>query len=134
MTAIGMLSWQYLGMRPDTREMIEGRQYLMDHLPDNRARSTYYWYYATQAMHNMLGPDWDTWNRRMRRTLLEAQCREGCAAGSWDPELPTLDAWSEQGGRILTTSFSTLSLEVYYRYLPLYNLHPSASDGPPPPQ
>jgi hypothetical protein len=133
MTAIGMLSWQYLGMRPDTREMIEGRQYLMDHLPDNRARSTYYWYYATQAMHNMLGSDWDTWNRRMRRTLLEAQCREGCAAGSWDPELPTLDAWSEQGGRILTTSFSTLSLEVYYRYLPLYNLHPSASDGPPPP-
>ena len=67
----------------------------------------------------------------MRRALVRTQCREGCAAGSWDPEIPSLDAWSEQGGRIMTTAFSTLSLEVYYRYLPLYNLHGSASDPAP---
>jgi hypothetical protein len=31
----------------------------------------------------------------------------------------------------MTTAFSTLSLEVYYRYLPLYNLHGSVSDPAP---
>ncbi len=125
-TAIGMLSWQYLGMRADDPAMAESKQYLLQHLPDNGTRNTYYWYYGTQAMHNLLGPAWDTWNRQMRRALVRTQCREGCAAGSWDPEIPSLDAWSEQGGRIVTTAFSTLSLEVYYRYLPLYNLHGSA--------
>jgi hypothetical protein len=131
MTAIGMLSWQYLGMRQDDPAMTESKHYLLQHLPDNGERSTYYWYYATQAMHNMTGPSWDTWNRKMRRVLVESQCREGCASGSWDPLMPTQDSWSEQGGRIVTTSFSTLTLEVYYRYLPLYNLHSSASDPPP---
>ena len=132
MTAIGMLSWQYLGMRQDDAAMVEGKHYLLQHLPENGDRNTYYWYYATQAMHNLLGHDWDAWNHKMRRALISTQCREGCAVGSWDPEVPTLDAWSGQGGRILTTAFSTLSLEVYYRYLPLYNLNSSASDRPPP--
>ncbi len=131
MTAIGMLSWQYLGMRQDDPAMNEGKHFLLQHLPDNAERNTYYWYYATQAMHNMVGPSWDTWNRKMRRVLVDSQCREGCASGSWDPAMPTQDSWSEQGGRIVTTSFSTLTLEVYYRYLPLYNLHSSASDPPP---
>ncbi len=130
-TAIGMLSWQYLGMRADDPAMVESKQNLLQHLPENGTRNTYYWYYGTQAMHNLLGAGWDTWNRQMRRALVRTQCREGCAAGSWDPEIPSLDAWSEQGGRIMTTAFSTLSLEVYYRYLPLYNLHGSASDPAP---
>jgi hypothetical protein len=132
MTAIGMLSWQYLGMRPDDPAMVEGKNYLLEHLPDNGRRDTYYWYYATQAMHNLAGSDWDAWNRQMRKTLLESQCRLGCAAGSWDPENPTLDSWSEKGGRIVTTAFSTLTLEIYYRYLPLYQSGGSASDRTPP--
>ena len=129
MTAIGMLSWQYLGMRADDAAMVEGKHYLLQNLPDNGLRNTYYWYYGSQVMHNLLGHDWDTWNRQMRRTLLESQCHAGCAAGSWDPENPTVDAWSEQGGRIVTTAFSTLTLEIYYRYLPLYGTGGSASDG-----
>ena len=132
MTAIGMLSWQYLGMRPDDPAMVEGRQYLLDHLPDNGRRDTYYWYYATQVMHNFLGHDWDAWNHQMRKALVETQCRRGCAAGSWDPENPTVDTWGAQGGRIVTTAFSTLTLEVYYRYLPLYQSGGSASDRTPP--
>ena len=86
MTAIGMLSWQYLGMRPDDPAMVEGKYYLLQHLPDNGERSTYYWYYGTQAMHNLIGHEWDAWNRKMRKALVETQCREGCAAGSWDPK------------------------------------------------
>jgi hypothetical protein len=131
MTAIGMLSWQYLGMRADDSAMVEGKHYLLQNLPENGMRNTYYWYYGTQVMHNLLGKDWDAWNRPMRRALIETQCHAGCAAGSWDPENPTLDAWSEQGGRIVTTAFSTLTLEIYYRYLPLYGAGRSPSDPEP---
>ena len=63
MTAIGMLSWQYLGMRQDDPAMVEGMHYLLQNLPDNGMRNTYYWYYGTQAMHNLMGKHWDTWNR-----------------------------------------------------------------------
>lgn len=129
MTAIGMLSWQYLGMRQDDPAMVEGKHYLLQNLPDNGMRNTYYWYYGAQVMHNLLGHDWDMWNRATRRALLESQCRSGCATGSWDPENPTVDAWSEQGGRIVTTAFSTLTLEIYYRYLPLYGSGGSPSDA-----
>jgi hypothetical protein len=58
----------------------------------------------------------------MRRVLIDSQDKEGCAAGSWNPAKPTPDAWSDQGGRIMVTSLCCLTLEVYYRYLPLYKL------------
>jgi hypothetical protein len=44
----------------------------------------------------------------------------GCAAGSWDPEKPMPDPHANVGGRIYSTALATLTLEVYYRYLPLY--------------
>jgi hypothetical protein len=128
MTAVGLLSQQYLGAGRDDANMREGRAYLMAHLPDNAfIRNTYYWYYATQVMHNFLGPEWDSWNRHMRRALIESQVKKGCGAGSWDPQVPSPDAWGEQGGRIVTTTLAILSLEVYYRYLPLYKVDPAAA-------
>ena len=94
----------------------------MAHLPSIDQRNAYYWYYGTQVMHNVPGPEWDVWNRQMRRVLIESQVKEGCAAGSWDPDEPKPDPWGEQGGRIMVTSLCCLTLEVYYRYLPLYKL------------
>ncbi len=73
-------------------------------------------------MHNLSGPEWDVWNRQMRRILINSQVTKGCAAGSWDPASPARDVWGDQGGRIMMTSLSCLTLEVYYRYLPLYKL------------
>ena len=80
-------------------------------------------------MHNLPGPEWDTWNRQMRRTLIETQAKEGCAAGSWDPEKPARDHWGEQEGRLMVTSMGALTLEVYYRYLPLYQLDKTEEAG-----
>ena len=58
----------------------------------------------------------------MRKVLLQTQSHgPGCAAGSWDPLQPVADPWSAQGGRLMTTSLATLTLEVYYRYAPLYD-------------
>lgn len=129
MSAVGLLCTQYLGARADDPAMIEGKAFLLGNPPDMQLRNIYYWYYATQVMHNLLGQDWDRWNRQMRRILIETQSKRGCAAGSWDPREPTPDAWGDQGGRLMTTSLSCLTLEVYYRYLPLYKL-----DSPDKPQ
>jgi hypothetical protein len=122
MTAVGLLCSQYLGAQRDDPKMVSGSAYLMKNPPDKGVRNLYYWYYATQAMHNMAGPEWDTWNRKMRRVLIDSQEKEGCAAGSWDPMKPSKDAWGDAGGRVMMTSLAALTLEVYYRYLPLYKL------------
>ena len=73
-------------------------------------------------MHNQPGPEWKTWNRKIRRILIETQATEGCAAGSWAPQTPSPDPWGSRGGRLMMTSLSALTLEVYYRYLPLYKV------------
>lgn len=127
-TAVGLLCYQYLGIPREDPAIIEGTAFLMKRPPGKGSRNIYFWYYATQVMHNQPGPDWDTWNRKMRRYLIDTQCKNGCAAGSWDPNEPTKDQWGTSGGRIMTTSLSALTLEVYYRYLPLYKLN-SAPDG-----
>ncbi len=140
-TAIGLLCQQYLHMGRDNPAMREGVAALMQHLPGTQGpdgHNLYYWYYATQVMHNISGPDWDTWNRKMRHLLIETQAKEGCATGSWDPQPVAADrrdlhndTYGAYGGRLMMTSFSALTLEVYYRYLPLYKLDTEESDGAP---
>lgn len=56
----------------------------------------------------------------MRDELVRTQVvDEGPAIGSWTPlQRGTTDV---AGGRLFTTALSTMTLEVYYRYLPLYD-------------
>ena len=124
MTAVGLLCRQYLGAKRNDPLMAEGSEYLLAHLPERGFRNLYYWYYATQVMHNVNDQQWDVWNRKMRRLLLETQNvgTSSCAFGSWDPDGPAKDQWGSQGGRLMMTSLSALTLEVYYRYLPLYKV------------
>lgn len=140
MTSVGLLCLQYGGMRRTDPQMAEGVTMLMRNMPDPKGggRNLYYWYYATQVMHNVSGPDWDNWNRRIRNVLVDSQCKaNNCAMGSWDPDKPTKDAWGEAGGRLMVTSLAALTLEVYYRYLPLYKLDNTDTvktlAAPPPP-
>jgi hypothetical protein len=123
MTAVGLLCHQYLGAGRDERFMHEGVDYMLNNLPDANDRDIYYWYYATQVMHNLMDANWDRWNRQVRRVLIETQCRDGsCATGSWDPQHPSIDSYGFKGGRLFETSLSTLTLEIYYRYLSLYKI------------
>jgi hypothetical protein len=72
-------------------------------------------------LHNLKNKDWDKWNPYVREELIKTQIKEsGCASGSWDPLYPSEDRWGEAAGRLFETSLSILTLEVYYRYLPLY--------------
>jgi hypothetical protein len=128
MTAVGLLTSQYMGARRDDPVIVNGIDYLLKNKPTFQTRNTYYWYYATQVLHNTPGPQWDEWNREMRKLLINTQDKKGCGAGSWDPSKPEPDPWANQGGRLMVTSFSTLTLEVYYRYLPLYKLDKDKDD------
>ena len=130
MTAEGLLCRQYLGAKRDNPMLTGGVKYLMDHLPDESLPNIYYWYYATQVMHNMSGYEWDTWNRKLRDLLVRTQVHnvDQCANGSWAPEK---DMSGSRGSRVMTTSLATLTLEVVYRrYPPPFRDATTPSDSP----
>lgn len=77
----------------------------------------YYLYYGTLALYQHQGPIWDEWNERMKEKLVPMQETQGDDAGSWSPNKRShMDA----GGRVVSTAMATLSLEIYYRLLPIY--------------
>lgn len=78
--------------------------------------NVYHDYYATMALHHVRHRDWETWNTALRDHLVETQERSGHEAGSWHFQ----DKWGDVGGRVYTTAMCALTLEVYYRYLPMY--------------
>lgn len=119
MSAEGMYVQHLLGLNRNDPRMLGSAEYLHEHPPRWRdAPSTYYWYYATLALYQHQGALWTRWNEMLTEQLLENQNKTGPAAGSWDP----VDSWSRIGGRVYQTALCTLSLEVYYRYLPMYHL------------
>lgn len=127
MTAEALLSRQYLGWPRNFPSLVKGARHIAMDLDQAGERNIYYWYYATQLLHNMQNKDWERWNVRVREALIAMQVRgNGCDRGSWDPLLPEPDRWSTSGGRLFLTALSLLTLEVYYRYLPLYQ--PSDTD------
>jgi hypothetical protein len=129
MTAEALLCRQYLGLPREDAAMRAGGTFLAANLPDWKTRSSYYWYYATQVMYHLQGKPWTIWNAKLRGMLVSAQVRSGPSAGSWHPHKPSHDEWGDRGGRLYETALSLLMLEVYYRYLPLYQqLAPAVSE------
>jgi hypothetical protein len=118
MTAEALLCRQYLGWPKTHPGLQHGVRYLIkDYRPREEAPDIYYWYYGTQVMHNMGGSNWDLWNQRMRKVLVDLQRTDAGLAGSWDPRGPFADT----GGRIYMTALAICCLEVYYRYMPMYH-------------
>ncbi|MCA9167499.1 MAG: hypothetical protein KDB23_07510 [Planctomycetales bacterium] len=125
MTAVGLLMRMYTGWRRDDAPMLAGADYLKDNPPAmgtlrDPQRDTYYWYYATQVMFHMRGEYWEAWNQELHPLLTSTQLQTGPLAGSWDPDAPLPDRWANQAGRVYVTTLNLLSLEVYYRHLPIY--------------
>jgi len=131
MTATGMLCRQYLGINPRSPKLLAGVDFLKTMPPQGPGKpmDMYYIYYATQVMHHMGGDAWEFWNEGpggkdsktgIRDTLIawgDAEAKKGEAfEGSW--MFP--GGHTAPGGRIMCTSLALLSLEVYYRHLPLY--------------
>ena len=83
----------------------------------------YYVYYATLALYQHQGPIWADWNERLKETLPAIQVTQGEHAGSWNPQ----GGHTGAGGRVVSTALSTLTLEVYYRLLPMYGFRNNES-------
>ncbi len=106
----------------------EATSYIMSHLPGQAPAGSsphqteaqdnvYYWYYATLALFQLQDENWRTWNQALKARLLETQIPAyGKQPGSWNPD----GVWGGYGGRVYSTAMSCLCLEVYYRYLPMY--------------
>jgi hypothetical protein len=71
-------------------------------------------------MFHMRGDYWERWNGQLHELLTSTQEQTGAMAGSWDPWSPLPDRWSPHAGRLYVTTMNLLSLEVYYRHLPIY--------------
>jgi hypothetical protein len=120
-TAIGLLCRMYLGWDKNHPGIAEGVN-LMGNTwgPEiNGGTNMYYNYYATQVVFHYGGDTWKEWNKKMRDHLVASQEKNenDHAFGSW---YFNGDHGSPSGGRLYLTALSAMTLEVYYRYMPIY--------------
>ena len=113
-TAIGLYSRMLTGWHRSRSKLAEGSHYLADLGPSET--DMYFNYYATMVLHHFNGPSWPAWNEKLRERLIAEQASAGHEAGSW--YYP--HQHSAVGGRLYNTCMALMTLEVYYRYMPLY--------------
>ncbi|MDR3633140.1 MAG: terpene cyclase/mutase family protein, partial [Isosphaeraceae bacterium] len=117
MTAEAWVCRQFLGVGGPGAASEEAAEYLLAHGPDRDPYNLYYWYYGTLALYQHGGSPWARWNAQVRDQIVHRQRAQGHSAGSWDPDD---SEYGTSGGRVYCTALATLSLEVYYRFLRLY--------------
>jgi hypothetical protein len=132
-SAVGLLCREYRGWGPKTPQLAEGMKILEANPP--AWGNMYYYYYATQVMHHFGGDGWKLWNDGLKqnkktgkwekvgtgmRDLLIAKQEKDQTKHSFGSWSPAGDVHGGAGGRIMITSMCLLTLEVYYRHLPLY--------------
>jgi hypothetical protein len=114
-TSVGLLCRMYQGWKHHHPALERGVSWLDEQGPSKT--DMYYNYYATQVMRHYGGEMWTRWDNRMKPYLLQTQSREGHQTGSWyfaDRHGGT------RAGRLYGTTMAAMTLEVYYRHLPIY--------------
>ncbi len=120
MTSIGTLLRIFRGWSRTDPAIIKAVEYLGKEGPSKV--DPYYNYYATQVLFQFGGKPWLDWNARLRDFLVSSQEKEGHMAGSWwfqTAKATPAGIANETGGRLYVTAMNCLTLEVYYRYLPV---------------
>lgn len=115
-TSIGTLCLQLLG-HAAANEVEGGLKAMESHVPSyaepkGTARPLYTWYYMAQAMFHKGKKTWDNWNNVFAKEMTKAQNEDG----SWVSGGPE----EKTEGPVYGTTFTALSLMVYYRFLPTY--------------
>ncbi|MGE3807328.1 MAG: prenyltransferase/squalene oxidase repeat-containing protein [Gemmataceae bacterium] len=131
MTACGLLCQQYLHGNERSIAPTNGIDLISASPPADNRQNMYYYYYATQVLFNLRDDPqhrarWDAWNPQMRDLLVRWQDKSNNSElrGSWPAMMINTGGY---GGRLVTTSMALLTLEVYYRHLPLNR--PSLGDA-----
>ena len=123
---VGALCAVFLGKRPGDGQLDSLiRTVMEEQVPKSYPTNTYWMYYNTLAVFQYGGADWKVWNDKVRDMLVDAQHGNGtgCFNGSWD-NVGTggaIESHIAPVGRLLSTAYCCLSLEVYYRYARVAN-------------
>lgn len=117
-SAVGLLCRMYTGWPQDHLGLERGVAHLTAEGPSllGPNANIYFNYYATQVMHQSGGDVWHRWNDQMREFLIHSQATEGHESGSWYFG----GGQGDVGGRLFGTAMAIMTLEVYYRHLPIY--------------
>ncbi len=115
-TSIGLLLRLFRGWSRTDPRILKGTQYIADLGPS--IDGIYYNYYATQLLFHMKYEKWSQWNVTNRDYLVREQAMEGHEKGSW---YFGRSHFNQVGGRLYCTAMATLTLEVYYRFMPIYS-------------
>ena len=117
MTAEALFCRLVLGMPADHPSVAEALAMVSASPPSASTYNAYTWYYATLAAFHAGGPQWDRWNSALQAAIIPLQRRDGGPLdGSWDPD----PVWGGHGGRVYATALAAMTLEVYYRHLPMH--------------
>jgi len=120
LTAAVLLARLHLGWGREQPQLLAGRDYLVQHLPPVDTAplgDLFLYHFATQVLQQIEGPEFDGWNALVREHLIRNQHQDGELAGSWDPQGMKE---GERSGRLYATVFSLLTLQTYYRHLPMF--------------
>jgi hypothetical protein len=118
LSCVGAISAVFLGRRAgdpllnSLANHIDRTQY-----PTAYPTNTYYLYYNSMAMFQLGGARFEKWNEPIARMLERAQRADACFDGSWDYEGTVFHG--HRTGRLLSTAYACLTLEVIHRWLPL---------------
>ena len=125
MTAAGIVCRHYLsnsssqGDDPRSANRLAGVDLILKNPPKPTVKNYYFWYYSMYAMLGVGGDPWKAWNPQVRDLVVSIQDKgdkNPALKGSWDPQ----GAFQMQtAGRVGVTALALLTLEVYYRHLPL---------------
>jgi len=124
-TAIGTLAMQLSGASRDPtvasaiQWMVENDSECNWDRPE-RDFPMYNWFYQTQAKFHHGGSVWTNWNNQFAPAFVQAQEDDG----HWKSPSHNLDGGhsEHQFGYAFTTSLGALTLQVYYRFLPTFQL------------
>ena len=117
-TAIGLLCRMYTGWDKSHPGIVQGAKELSK--IGVLKNDIYYDYYAAQVLRHYGGAEWDKFNVELRDWLVSTQVERGGGKGSWHFPESASHRGPKEGGRLASTSFATMILEVYYRHMPLY--------------
>jgi hypothetical protein len=114
MTAAAMCGRLLLGQTPSEQPVLAAAAKLLQQSPPAWQQDridAVYWYFGSQALAMTGGPAWEVWRQGLL-ALVNQQCSEGHARGSWDP----IGVWDADGGRVFVTALYALCLSAEDRY------------------